>query len=60
MDKESPPMVCATCGRLPADESAARLTWAFGMENGQRVWTCDDCSRKYLRSLEGKLDSTWW
>jgi len=52
--------VCATCGRMPDDESAARLTWAFGVEKGRQVWTCDRCSRENLRSIEGKLDSDWW
>ena len=35
----------------------ARLTWARGIENGHEVWTCDTCSRRHLRSIEGKLDS---
>jgi len=52
--------VCATCGCMPGDESAARLTWALGVENGRQVWTCDVCSRDNLRSIEGKLDSAWW
>jgi hypothetical protein len=53
-------MVCATCGALPADEGLARLTWARGVENGRDVWTCETCSRRHLRSIEGKLDSSWW
>jgi len=24
------------------------------------VWTCPACSRRFLRSIEGKLDSQWW
>ena len=51
---------CATCGRVPEDVSEARLTWAVGVENGRKVWTCDRCSRENLRSIEGKLDSAWW
>ena len=54
------PLVCATCGRVPADESEPRLTWVLGIENGRQVWTCDRCSRENLRSIEGKLDSAWW
>jgi len=52
--------VCATCGRIPEDESAARLTWtwAFGVEKGRQG--LDLCSRENLRSIEGKLDSAWW
>lgn len=56
-------MVCATCGTTPADDDAAavaRLTWARGTENGRQVWTCETCSRRHLRSIEGKLDSAWW
>jgi DNA-directed RNA polymerase subunit RPC12/RpoP len=60
MDDQMASMVCTTCGRIPEDESAARLTWALGVENGQQVWTCDLCSREFLRSIEGKLDSQWW
>jgi hypothetical protein len=60
MDEEKDPPVCATCGRIAKNESAARLTWALGVERGQQVWTCDRCSRTHLRSIEGKLDSEWW
>jgi hypothetical protein len=59
-DREGAAMACATCGRSPEDEAAARLTWALGVERGRQVWTCDRCSRLHLRSIEGKLDSTWW
>ena len=53
-------VVCATCGATPRDEALARLTWSRGTENGREVWTCDACSRRHLRSIEGKLDSAWW
>jgi hypothetical protein len=55
--------VCGTCGAAPADDDAAalaRLTWSRGTENDREVWTCEACSRRHLRSIEGKLDSTWW
>ena len=57
------PPVCGTCGTVPADDDSAglaRLTWTRGTENGREVWTCDACSRQHLRSIEGKLDSSWW
>ena len=60
-DTERP--VCGTCGAVPAGGEAAalaRLTWTRGTENGREVWTCDACSRQHLRSIEGKLDSSWW
>lgn len=52
--------VCVMCGRSPENESAARLTWARGVEHGRPVWTCERCSREHLRGIEGKLDSPWW
>jgi hypothetical protein len=60
MNDDSERPVCATCGRMPDDQSAARLTWARGVEKGWQVWTCDRCSRENLRSIEAKLDSAWW
>lgn len=55
-------MVCISCGSMPpaADEGAARVVWVRGLENGRPVWTCPACSRRNLRSIEGKLDSQWW
>jgi hypothetical protein len=53
-------IACAMCGATPDDMALARLTWARGTENGHEVWTCDTCSRRHLRSIEGKLDSSWW
>jgi hypothetical protein len=60
MTQETLPPVCAWCGRMAEDESAAVVTWVLGVENGCQVWTCDQCSRDNLRSIEGKLDSPWW
>ena len=61
MSEETSRPVCGTCGRMPEeDESAIRLTWVLGVENGRQVWTCDRCSRDNLRSIEGKLDPAWW
>ena len=60
---EASDMVCATCGVTPSDaaaEAGARLAWARGVEGDRQVWTCAACSRKHLRSIEGKLDSAWW
>ncbi len=60
MSQEATKAVCATCGRIAEDESVARLTWARGLEEGRENWTCDLCCREHLRSIEGKLDYTWW
>jgi hypothetical protein len=55
-----PVPVCATCGRAADDAATAWVAWARGSENGRDVWTCEQCSRTHLRSIEGKLDSAWW
>jgi Zn-finger protein len=54
------PVVCGSCGAGPTDAGRARLSWSVGVENGRTVWTCADCSRRHLRSIEAKLDSAWW
>jgi hypothetical protein len=53
-------LVCATCGRTAPADGEALVAWARGVEHRREVWTCDVCSREYLRSIEGKLDSAWW
>jgi hypothetical protein len=50
--------VCATCGTVAAGATPA--TWSLSTESGLRVWTCERCAREHLRSIEAKLDTTWW
>ncbi|MFJ8665027.1 hypothetical protein [Streptomyces sp. NPDC093600] len=51
------PIVCARCGKT-ADEPP--VTWSSSLENGARRYLCDSCARENIRSIEGRLDSTWW
>ncbi|WP_370893605.1 hypothetical protein [Janibacter sp. GXQ6167] len=50
---------CAMCGTSTRDPSEL-LTWVMGSESGRTIWTCAQCSRRHVRSIEAKLDSTWW
>lgn len=50
--------VCSGCGAVANGDDA--LTWLCSVENGARRYFCDTCSRTHLRSVEGRLDSTWW
>jgi Zn-finger protein len=59
-DPAAGPARCGSCGTAPYDVARARLTWTVGVERGRTVWTCVDCSRRFLRGIEGKLDSDWW
>ncbi|MER7112327.1 hypothetical protein [Streptomyces sp. NPDC000229] len=63
-ERTSPPaqpgtqsVVCSRCGatadRLP-------VTWTCSVENGSRLYFCDDCARAHLRAIESRLDSSWW
>jgi hypothetical protein len=48
---------CQLCGQAVPD---APVTWM--LEHGPRgpVWTCPDCARAHLRSIEAKLDQEYW
>ena len=59
-DPAAGPVTCDSCGGEPDDAVRARLTWTVGVERGRTVCTCVDCSRRFLRGIEGKLDSDWW
>ncbi|GAA0926570.1 hypothetical protein [Streptomyces thermoalcalitolerans] len=54
---ERPAWECSRCG-TPAD--GPQPTWTCSVEGGVRRYFCDACSRKNLRSIEGRLDSAWW
>lgn len=49
-----------TCARCGVTQQGLPLTWTCSVENGRRVYFCDTCARKHLRSIEGRLDSAWW
>jgi hypothetical protein len=49
---------CARCGLV--QDGSPPLTWTCSVENGSRVYFCDDCARTHIRSIEGRIDSAWW
>lgn len=49
-----------TCARCGATHEGLPLTWTCSVENGRRGYLCDECARRYLPSIEGRLDSAWW
>ncbi|MCM2389034.1 hypothetical protein [Streptomyces albipurpureus] len=50
---------CFRCGRAAHSEGTP-LTWTYSMENGERRYFCDNCSRANIRAIEGRLDSASW
>ena len=53
---------CEVCGARAASagDPVVLTTWVRERSGGRVTWTCAECSRRYLRSIEGKLDSQWW
>jgi protein-arginine kinase activator protein McsA len=49
-----------TCARCDTAAERLPLTWTCSVENGTRVYFCEQCARRHLRSIEGRLDSAWW
>jgi hypothetical protein len=58
--------VCSLCGRAadPVNDGDPPLGWCADIvetSNGHRTrWVCTECTRRYVRSIEAKLDSQWW
>ncbi|MEU0670331.1 MULTISPECIES: hypothetical protein [Streptomyces] len=53
----APNVVCSRCG---ATADSLPVTWTCSVENGGRLYFCDDCARAHLRAIESRLDSSWW
>ncbi|MFG3504248.1 hypothetical protein ACGF5F_01930 [Streptomyces sp. NPDC047821] len=54
---DAPSVVCSRCG---ATAESLPVTWTCSVENGSRLYFCDDCARAHLRAIESRLDSAWW
>ncbi|URM89704.1 hypothetical protein LUW75_06550 [Streptomyces sp. MRC013] len=50
-------VVCSRCGATADD---LPLAWTCSVENGTRLYFCGTCARDHIRSIESRLDSTWW
>ncbi|SHF81223.1 hypothetical protein SAMN05443575_0961 [Jatrophihabitans endophyticus] len=59
------PRHCSLCGRAADAEAEGDppLGWsadrAEGAEGAVR-WICPQCTRRYVRAIEAKLDQAWW
>lgn len=60
------PAVCSLCGVTPDPvvEGDPPLGWSADLidtGDGPRTrWVCGTCTRRYVRSIEAKLDQEWW
>jgi hypothetical protein len=50
---------CTHCA-TPTPTVPPPLTWSPAIRDGSRVWTCADCARENIRSIEGRLELAWW
>jgi hypothetical protein len=57
---------CSLCGTPAgcASSSAPPLDWSADLietsEGTRRRWVCGPCTRRFVRSIEAKLDQQWW
>ncbi len=51
------PATCSHCGTTVADRP---VTWSLDVGARGAQWICERCTRENLRSIEGKLDDSWW
>ena len=58
--------VCSLCGRAadPERDGDPPVTWCADVVEtadgpGMR-YVCPDCTRRFVRSIEAKLDQHWW
>lgn len=58
--------VCSLCGRVAdaARDGDPPLTWSADIvetsDGHQTRWVCTECTRRFVRSIEAKLDQQWW
>ncbi len=51
---------CGKAGEAPS-EDAMPVGWSFGVDtNGRLTYTCVECTRANIRSIEGKLPEEYW
>jgi hypothetical protein len=53
------PVSCDHCGTTDP-EDIPPLAWSLNMEGGRVQRYCEGCTRDQVRSIEGKLDPTYW
>ena len=54
-------VTCVVCGAVadgPPDEIP--LGWSTSSSDRGMVLTCPTCVREHVRSIEAKLDESWW
>ncbi|MCT2591879.1 hypothetical protein LHJ74_18575 [Streptomyces sp. N2-109] len=56
-ENESGETVCTRCGAVA---EGIPVTWVCSVEKGGRCYFCEECSRTYIRAIEGRIDPVWW
>ncbi|WP_375481803.1 hypothetical protein [uncultured Jatrophihabitans sp.] len=60
------PPSCSLCGSVadPRTDGDPPLGWSADMietsEGTRPRWVCPTCTRRFVRSIEAKLDQQWW
>ena len=57
--EEPAPVVCSLCGTTAS--AVESLTWVVEMDPRRgRLFSCPECARRHLRSIEAKLGPEYW
>jgi hypothetical protein len=60
MTGKKPSSAAGTCARCGATADPKPPTWTLQTGERGEEWLCDACTRDNIRSIEGRLDATWW
>lgn len=58
--KPAPERIVSACQLCGTPVPQAPITWMCDRGPRGAVWTCPDCARAHLRSIEAKLDQEYW
>jgi predicted RNA-binding Zn-ribbon protein involved in translation (DUF1610 family) len=53
-------ITCVVCGTVADSDADVPLGWSMSTSDRGKVFTCPQCVRENVRSIEAKLDEAWW
>jgi hypothetical protein len=51
---------CAVCCRTALPTDNVLVLWALERDGPIERWVCPSCSAAHVRSMEARLDASWW
>ncbi len=60
MTTERPDPEVSTCYGCGGQVRERPVTWSLQVGPRGEQWLCELCTRRNVRSIEGRLDEAWW